>query len=253
MESEKRPSWLALFVCYFVLFCWAALFSILEISIEGPIGWALAAPTWRSMNSIYAALMSGKELTGYHSVMFFLPLLFLHLPFVFGKLWGGLKWTLAKELELFAIYFVLCVTWDFLWFVLNPAFTLARFRPGEIWWHMQWLGRVPSDYIGGIAFSLAITAGIYWRWDRRVIRRMGMMLTVFAVLTLATVALAPSYHRWSVAEIAKNGSLSKDWNDKTLGQEDRTKLRDALVRLSAIREEIAAYGRKRAQKEQLGR
>jgi hypothetical protein len=36
---------------------------------------------------------------------------------------------------------------DFLWFVLNPAFGLRRFRRDAIWWHAEsWWGFMPRDY-----------------------------------------------------------------------------------------------------------
>lgn len=36
---------------------------------------------------------------------------------------------------------------DFLWFVLNPAFGLVKFRPGHIPWHKYWLFFAPVDYV----------------------------------------------------------------------------------------------------------
>ena len=34
---------------------------------------------------------------------------------------------------------------DFLWFVLNPAYGLARFTPVQIPWHHHWLFGVPTE------------------------------------------------------------------------------------------------------------
>jgi hypothetical protein len=35
---------------------------------------------------------------------------------------------------------------DFLWFVVNPAFGLRRFRPRHIAWHKRWAFGAPVDY-----------------------------------------------------------------------------------------------------------
>ena len=63
--------------------------------------------------------MGQRPLTGYHVYAFTIPMLVLHLPYVMG-----VDWTLAGELRTIAIYFVLAVVWDYLWFVLNPAYTV---------------------------------------------------------------------------------------------------------------------------------
>ena len=64
-------------------------------------------------------VMGQRPLTGYHVYAFTIPLLILHFPYVMG-----VDWTLAGELRTIATYFVLAVVWDYLWFVLNPAYTV---------------------------------------------------------------------------------------------------------------------------------
>jgi len=73
--------------------------------------------------------------------MFFLPLLMFHAHFVMG-----VPWSPKAELMVFALYFVWMPTWDFLWFVLNPHFSLRDFGPAKVWWHKKWTGRIPTDY-----------------------------------------------------------------------------------------------------------
>jgi hypothetical protein len=233
-----------------VLFLWALLVALVEICIEREVGWALLAPTWHVHNVVYAAIMSGKDLTGYHLFMFVLPFVLLHLPFAFGHYWGGLKWTLAKEVEILAIYFVTCVCWDFLWFVLNPSFTLERFRPGEIWWHEQWVGRIPTDYIGGIAFAILLTAIVRWRWDKGVVKRMGMVFGTFAFFVSMTVFVAPVYHRWDKAMREAHGGLTERWND--LPKAKRERLMRLLEESDKVHVEVGAIGRDLAQCKQLG-
>ncbi len=235
-----------------VLFIWALLFALVEICIEREVGWALLAPTYHEHNTVYALIMSGKDLTGYHLFMFVLPFVLLHLPFAFGRYWGVLKWTLAKEVEILAIYFVMCVSWDFLWFVLNPSFTLERFRPGEIWWHEEWLGRIPTDYVGGIAFVLVLVAVIRWKWkDKGIVKRMGMVFTTFAFCVSMTAFVAPIFHRWYEAKMKTTSGLTARWNK--LSEEKRAKLLRLLEESDRVHVEVGAIGRDLAQCQQLGK
>jgi hypothetical protein len=111
----------------FFLFGYALLFAAVEIEIEGPHGWAERLPTWFRVTPLYARVygfaMRSKPLTGYHLVMFFLPLWSFHIGFV-----GGVPWTWAAEATTLSAYGVWLVIWDFLWFVLNPRFGWKRFQ-----------------------------------------------------------------------------------------------------------------------------
>ena len=49
------------------------------------------------------------------------------------------------------------MVWDYLWFVLNPAYTVRRFRKGKVWWFEKpWIGRFPIDYYSGSALSIVL-------------------------------------------------------------------------------------------------
>jgi hypothetical protein len=179
------------------LFLFALLFALVEIEIEGADGWAVKLPTWYRRRPIYARLygllMSGKPLTGYHAVMFFIPLWALHAGLAFGQ-----RWSPALELRILASYFVWNVTWDFLWFVLNPAYGWRRFRKGQIWWHDRiWLGRMPIDYANAILASFAIAAMPYFfRGSTRLLGEHLAFVGGMAALTLVVALLAPFYQRW---------------------------------------------------------
>ncbi len=83
--------------------------------------------------------MGHRPLTGYHVFAFTIPLLIVHIPFVFG-----LDWSLSAELSQLAIYFALAVIWDYMWFVMNPAYTVANFRRENVWWfQVPWIWRFP--------------------------------------------------------------------------------------------------------------
>ena len=143
------PSVVELIVRVLFLFGYALLFALAEIEIEGAHGWAERLPTWFRVTTpgarLFGLLLSGKPLTGYHLVMFVLPLWSFHIGFV-----GGAPWSWAAEATTLASYLIWVATWDLLWFLLNPRYGWARFRKGEIWWHGRtWIGRFPIDYWGG--------------------------------------------------------------------------------------------------------
>jgi hypothetical protein len=179
------------------LFGYAVLFAAVEIEIEGSHGWAERLPTWFRVTTpsarFYGLFMRGKPLTGYHAVMFVLPLWSFHVGFV-----GGVPWRWAAEATTLAAYLVWVVTWDLLWFLFNPRFGWARFRKGQVWWHDRtWIGRFPVDYWGALAMSLVIaatarlTTGSFAVLDRHL-----WLCGGFAALTLALSAAAPAYMRW---------------------------------------------------------
>jgi hypothetical protein len=133
----------------------AALFALVEIQIEGRHGWASTLPTWRKENQWTRLLYGSRPLTGYHLWVQLFSLLMVHLPF-FG---GWVEWTARGEARALAMLAVFWIVEDFLWFVLNPAFGLKRFRKEHIWWHAPgWWWIAPRDY--WVFTPLAL--GAYW-------------------------------------------------------------------------------------------
>jgi hypothetical protein len=122
-----------------------------EIQIEGAAGWASSLPTWRiGGNWLLDIFWGGRPVTGYHVYIFSCVALFFHFPFVFAWRW---HWRAeARALACIALFWV----WeDFLWFVLNPAFGIARFAPEFVPWHHHWLWGAPTDYwLGSIACAV---------------------------------------------------------------------------------------------------
>ena len=124
---------------------------------------------------------------------FTIPLVILHLPFGFG-----LEWSLEAELGQLAIFFALAVIWDYLWFVNNPAYTVRRFRRGNVWWfEVPWIWRFPLDYYTGIGVSIAL-AGLasLAAGESEPLTAHLLLLAGLAVLTALAVLAAPLYHRW---------------------------------------------------------
>jgi hypothetical protein len=169
------------FGAYFFLI--ALVLAHLEIQIEGPHGWAEKLPTWR-FDGPRIRRWLGKPVTGYHLCLVTFILLLLHVPQFYGGSW-------EREAELLAMFFLLVVTWDFLWFACNRHFGLARFRKGQVWWFPAWALGVPQPYLVGIALSLAAAlAPALWTgaWADRA-QRWCLVFGELLALTVAVVAL----------------------------------------------------------------
>jgi hypothetical protein len=194
---SPNPAIAALVLRVLFLFGYALLFALVEIEIEGPHGWAERLPTWFRITTpaarLYGLFMRGKPLTGYHAVMFVLPLWSFHIGF-----FAGVSWSWAAEAATLAAYMAWVVTWDLLWFLLNPRFGWGRFRQGEVWWHGRtWIGRFPIDYWSALAVSIAIAATAHLGsrgWG--VLARHGVLLAGFAALTVVCGVASPAYMRW---------------------------------------------------------
>lgn len=121
----------------------ATLFALTEIQIEGVQGWAASLPTWRVENRWTRLLYGGKPLTGYHFYVLLFVCAMLHLPLALS--FTTFSW--AVELRLLAFMIFFWILEDFLWFVLNPAFGLKKFKRENIWWHASaWWWIMPRDY-----------------------------------------------------------------------------------------------------------
>ena len=176
------------------LFIYCVVLAWLEIEIEGAHGWAANLPTWRrqprwaSETSVFFRLLravlklmsGGNELTGYHLAMISFVFLSLMLPVLMVP-------SLLLFIRCLGFFLLTCVTWDFLWFVMNPAFGVKRFNRREIKWHPKWIGPVPSAYpfgylIGGalVAFSLGQVSAL----EYVVIPALLLVLTVLCIVVV---------------------------------------------------------------------
>ena len=125
------------------LFATSYVFARLEIEIEGPDGWAAKLPTWRICNKWTNLFYGGRPLTGYHLWVQVFVLLLVHCPFALGFV----PWNWSGELRVIGYLILFFLVEDFLWFVLNPAYGLKKFRAQHIWWHApHWWWIMPRDY-----------------------------------------------------------------------------------------------------------
>jgi hypothetical protein len=120
----------------------AFFFAQIEIVIEGGDGWAANLPTWRiEKHWLLDIFWGGRAMTGYHAWAFPFIALFFHFPLFFMG-----HWSWRAECRVLGCVMLFWIVEDFLWFVLNPAFGLARFHATAIPWHKHWLWLAPADY-----------------------------------------------------------------------------------------------------------
>ena len=136
----------------------AFLYAMLEIQIEGAQGWAAGLPTWRIDNAPHLQwLVGGRPLTGYHTFLFTFMFAVFHAPvFILGK------WSWFLEARIMGSLMLFWVMEDALWFVMNPAYGLARLTPADVPWHPHWMWNVPTDYIVYMTGGVLLLACSYW-------------------------------------------------------------------------------------------
>ncbi|MGD0542553.1 MAG: hypothetical protein ABSB33_13655 [Tepidisphaeraceae bacterium] len=139
----------------------AFTFAKVEIEIEGPHGWAATLPTWRIRNRWTRLLYGSRPLTGYHLWLQLFVFLIAHLAFALGLS----PWSRAMELRVIGFVIIFFLVEDFLWFVLNPAYGIRRFRREHIWWHAPtWWWIMPRDYwVFSIVGFATYLAGVWLR------------------------------------------------------------------------------------------
>jgi hypothetical protein len=136
----NRPFHVMLTVIWVMLL--GVFFAQAEIQIEGAHGWATSLPTWRIEHHwLLDIFWGGRAMTGYHAWVFPFITMFMHFPLFFVG-----HWSWRAEVRVIACVMVFWVTEDFLWFVMNPAYGMARFNPEVVTWHKHWILGAPTDY-----------------------------------------------------------------------------------------------------------
>lgn len=117
-------------------------FAMIEIQIEGGAGWAANLPTWRvEKHWLLDIFWGGRAMTGYHAWVFPFIMIFFHFPLFFMG-----HWSWRAECRVLSCVMLFWISEDFLWFVLNPEFGLARFSAVTAHWHKHWLWGAPVEY-----------------------------------------------------------------------------------------------------------
>ncbi len=175
------------------IFLMAIVLAILEVQIEGKHGWATNLPTWRPGDDkwyakFYKKIMGEKEMTGYHLAMFSFVFLIFHLP-----IFWVYSWSLKEELDIISIFFIFIVIWDYLWFVVNPHFTIKNFKGDHIFWHRKWIGKWPSDYWFASLVSFLIAVIIDLFLNEGYLVKWLLMFVIFLSLTFLTKILIKKF------------------------------------------------------------
>lgn len=125
-----------------------------EVQIEGKDGWAAKLPCWR-LNVFLRKLLGDKCVTGYHFWMMVLFQMIFHTAFIF------INWTIPYELILQGLFMEYFIAEDVLWFIVNPHYTIMKFRKHQIEWHKRWVGPLPLSYwVMGALGILLILLGV---------------------------------------------------------------------------------------------
>lgn len=156
MTSSRQRLQRVLIILWVILL--AGFFAQVEIQIEGGAGWAANLPTWRIENHwLLDVFWGGRPMTGYHAWIFSFMFLMFHFPLVFSG-----QWSWRSEARVLACVMLFWIGEDFLWFVANPAYGLARFDPVSISWHKHWLWVAPVDYWMSLFFA-SLLFWLSWR------------------------------------------------------------------------------------------
>jgi len=176
------------------IFIMALVLAILEIQIEGKDGWAKNLPTWKPplhtwYAELYSRLMFKKRLTGYHLAMYLFVILIFFLPYA-----DGLPLTLFNGTKTLSLYFLFTVVWDFFWFVLNPNYSLAKFKRQYVPWHVLWLFGLPADYWAALVLSFVVlTPNFINNYSSNILSWWFLNIILFGVQTFFICILSMIY------------------------------------------------------------
>jgi len=167
-----------------MVFIIAIIYSLIEIEIEGPEGWAKHLPTTKNFLG---------HLTLYHFYM----LLFMFCVFIFIFYPRMLVTANSKDkidlktIILYAVFYTFAwfLIEDFLWFVLNPGYTFKNYDGNHIPWHKSWFLGIPTQYYFGF---VVIAIVLYLSKSVVLLKSLGIII----LLVLATIVFAPIYHKF---------------------------------------------------------
>ena len=173
------------------LFVFIVIYALIEIEIEGPDGWAKNLPTPK--NFLF-------HLSLYHVYMVTLAILII-CAFVYYRdtkqcLEDDEKSTMYKIRSVVSRILFMAVAFfllqDFIWFVLNPSFTVSKYTSEHIQWHTSWFMGIPVFNYVGLAFIVLAFIISPERGDM-----LASAVTLVCLLVL-TVLLSPLYHKFYI-------------------------------------------------------
>ncbi len=158
-------------------YTYALLYALMEIEIEGQHGWAKKLPTFTIKKGIF------KNFTFYHILMNLIVILTNSFPILHN-------YELTLNGILYSVYFntLWFLIEDFLWFVLNPYYTIKKYNK-DISWHSKqyWILGIPSHNY----FGLSILLGIIYYTNNKLLLNILVLLFMF---TIFIIKISPIYH-----------------------------------------------------------
>ena len=150
------------------VFIFSIIYSLMEIEIEGKNGWCSELPTAKNVLG---------DFTFYHLLMNILIIITF--------------WKVFNKYDIFTIIFYITSFFlieDFLWFVLNPCYTMKKYTKENIPWHKTWMLNMPSANIFGLGVLFICTLLSKNK------SKLSISFIVFIVLTTLTILSSPFYH-----------------------------------------------------------
>ena len=151
----------------FVFFV-SIIYSLIEIEMEGKNGWCTHLPTAKNVISTF---------TLYHLLMMALIILIFYQLFHKKDIW----------IIIFYITMFFFIE-DFLWFVLNPYYTIQKYNGKNIQWHSRWLWGQPLENF--VCYFLIVLTYFKTKYKKE---QMNSIIYILLLITI-TVSLAPFYH-----------------------------------------------------------
>ena len=150
------------------VFVVSIIYSLIEIEMEGKNGWCTHLPTAKNVISSF---------TLYHLLMMALVFVIFYQMFHKKDIW----------IMIFYITMFFFIE-DFLWFVLNPYFTIKNYNKENITWHKTWISGQPLENY--ICYGIVLLTYFNTKFKKE---QMNSILYI-ALLIAITVSLAPFYH-----------------------------------------------------------
>lgn len=165
----------------------ALVYAWIEIEIEGPAGWAKNLPTPQkavahlSLYHVYMVILAGLVIGG---------LLYYREQDYREEDSKKKKWTHWLQVggEFIFLLIIFFLAQDFLWFVMNPSYTVLRYKESFIPWHTHWVGIPLFNYVGAAALVMLL---FLMRESRK---RLAVTLGTSAVCLVVLVCVSPLYH-----------------------------------------------------------
>jgi hypothetical protein len=158
------------------IFSYATLYSLLEIELEAKEGWCKNLPTPVVLGNF----------TLYHILMNIIVILTISKVYIKDI-------TSIEDISLATFYIA---AWflieDFMWFILNPYYTIDKYKKEEIWWHARrpWYFGIPEHNLVGLGVMF-----ICYSFSNKK-SEMYVNIIYILIFSLLTIMLADNYHEY---------------------------------------------------------